>query len=141
MNMATKSLKRNALMGMLNTIINMIFPLIIFIYVSRKILPEGIGITQLANSISGYFELFASLGIPLYAVREIAKNREDNKLQNINSIEIFWTNLINATIVFAIYFLFVTLVYGIGTISFWVFIIYGSIIITSKQTKSSHILQ
>ena len=76
-----------------------------------------------ANSISGYFELFASLGIPLYAVREIAKNREDNKLQNINSIEIFWTNLINATIVFAIYFLFVTLVYGIGTISFWVFII------------------
>ena len=90
MNMATKSLKRNALMGMLNTIINMIFPLIIFIYVSRKILPEGIGITQLANSISGYFELFASLGIPLYAVREIAKNREDNKLQNINSIEIFW---------------------------------------------------
>ena len=131
MNMATKSLKRNALMGMLNTIINMIFPLIIFIYVSRKILPEGIGITQLANSISGYFELFASLGIPLYAVREIAKNREDNKLQNINSIEIFWTNLINATIVFAIYFLFVTLVYGIGTISFWVFIIYGSIIITN----------
>jgi len=119
-----KSLKKNVIMGILNTIINILFPLILFIYVSRVLEPEGIGRIQLATSVSTTFELFASLGIPLYAVRYISVLRESKEEQNRNAIEIFWVNIINAVIIFCIYLVFIWVVYGSGT-SFYIFLLYG----------------
>ena len=119
-----KSLKKNAIMGILNTVINMIFPLITFMYVSRTLQPTGIGTTQLASTIASYFELFAALGIPLYAVREISKLRDNKEQQDNAASEIFFTNLINTIIMFFAYFLFISIVYKFS-ITFWIFFIYG----------------
>lgn len=55
---------------------------------SRILLPAGIGIVQFYQSIINYIILFSSLGIPLYAVREISKYRDDEKERNKVTLEI-----------------------------------------------------
>ena len=125
-----KSLKINSIVGIINTIINILFPLIIYMYISRVLQPEGVGVTQLASSVSSYFDLFATLGIPLYAVRHISMLRENKEEQDRNAIEIFWINIINALVMFLAYLLFIFILYGIGN-SFYIFLIYGFTIFSS----------
>lgn len=72
------SVKENIILNGLNTITRLIFPLITFPYAARVLLPEGIGTVNFLNSIIGYIVLFTSIGIPMYAIREVAKYR-DNK--------------------------------------------------------------
>ncbi len=126
-----KNLKINALLGILNTFVSMIFPLITFAYASRILAPEGIGLTQLATSVTSYFELFASLGIPLYATREISKIRDNKRLQDSTASEIFWTNLINALFMYILYVIFIIIMYGNSTSYFTIFLIYGTTIIST----------
>jgi O-antigen/teichoic acid export membrane protein len=76
---APKSLKLNAAMNMLKVVAGMIFPLITFPYTSRILGPEGTGKTNFASSLVAYFILLASIGIPLYGIREVAKVRDDRK--------------------------------------------------------------
>lgn len=57
----------------------MIFPLITFPYTSRILGPEGIGKVSFATSFVSYFVLLASIGIPLYGIREIARVRDDKQ--------------------------------------------------------------
>lgn len=82
------SLKTNVLLNYINTITGIIFPVITFPYASRILLPEGIGIINFQSSIIGYVVLFTSLGIPLYAVKEVAKYRDDVVLRNKATAEI-----------------------------------------------------
>lgn len=72
-----KSIRSNAIFNGLNTLTSVIFPLITFPYAARVLMPEGIGIVSFLNGIVSYIVLITSLGIPLYAVREIAKVRDD----------------------------------------------------------------
>ena len=82
------SLKVNIILNYINTISGLIFPIITFPYAARVLMPEGIGVVNFQNSIIGYIILFTSLGIPLYAVREIAKCRNDLELRDRTTIEI-----------------------------------------------------
>lgn len=82
------SLKGNIILNYINTISGLIFPIITFPYAARVLMPEGIGLVNFQNSIIGYIVLFTSLGIPLYAVREIAKCRNDLELRDRTTIEI-----------------------------------------------------
>jgi O-antigen/teichoic acid export membrane protein len=41
--------------------------------------PNGIGEAQFIFSYAQYFALFAALGIPIYGIKEIAKNKEDKE--------------------------------------------------------------
>ena len=66
----------------------MLFPLITFPYVCRVIEPEGIGQVNFFSSIIGYISLFTCLGIPMYAVREIARDRNDIVKMNRTAVEI-----------------------------------------------------
>ncbi|MGL5903355.1 MAG: oligosaccharide flippase family protein, partial [Cetobacterium sp.] len=61
-----KNLKNNFIFNMFRIITNLLFPIITFPYVSRVLNPDGIGRVTFTNSISEYFLMFASLGIPLY---------------------------------------------------------------------------
>lgn len=74
------SIKSNILLNGINTITSLIFPVITFPYAARVLLPGGIGAINFLNSIIGYIVLLTSLGIPLYAVKEVAKYR-DNKFE------------------------------------------------------------
>lgn len=86
--MKQKSLKKNFALNLINTISGLLFPLITFPYASRILLAEGIGKIQFFHSIIDYIALFSALGIPLYAVREIARVRNDIKLSSKITIEI-----------------------------------------------------
>jgi O-antigen/teichoic acid export membrane protein len=78
--MATKSsIKVNYTLNLLNTVSGLLFPIISFPYVSRILMAEGIGTVQFYQSIIQYIMLGAALGIPLYAVREIARVRDDRR--------------------------------------------------------------
>lgn len=82
------SLKTNVILNYINTITGIIFPVITFPYASRILLPEGIGVVNFQLSIINYIVLFTSLGIPLYAVKEVAKYRDDIALRNKTTAEI-----------------------------------------------------
>lgn len=75
--MKTASVKANYALNLINTVSGLLFPLITFPYASRVLMAEGIGQVQFFDSIIGYILLVTSLGIPLYAVRELARVRGD----------------------------------------------------------------
>ena len=66
----------------------MLFPLITFPYVCRVIEADGIGQINFFQSIISYISLFTCLGIPMYAIREIARDRSDVVQMNRTAMEI-----------------------------------------------------
>lgn len=82
------SVKSNILLNGLNTITSILFPVVTFPYAARILLPEGIGAVNFLNSIISYIVLLTSLGIPMYAVKEIAKYRDDKAARDRITIEI-----------------------------------------------------
>lgn len=99
--MSQTSLKKNAALNMLNSVLSIIFPLITFPYASRILFPEGIGRVNFANSIVSYFCVLATLGISSYAVREAARRREDKRELSIFVKEVFLLNAISTAVSFA----------------------------------------
>lgn len=82
------SVKGNIVLNGINTITGIIFPIITFPYAARILLPEGIGVINFLNSIVSYIVLLTSIGIPMYAVKEVAKYRDDIEKRNRITIEI-----------------------------------------------------
>lgn len=76
----SKSLKKNYILNLTNTISTMLFPLITFPYAARIIMADGIGQVNFFSSIISYISLFTCLGIPMYAIRETARVR-DNQVE------------------------------------------------------------
>lgn len=89
-----KSVKGNVILNGLNTITGIIFPVITFPYAARVLLPDGIGSVNFLNSIINYIVLLTSLGIPVYAVKEVAKYRDDVKNRDKVVLEILGLSLI-----------------------------------------------
>ena len=87
-NPIVKSLKKNILLNAINTATSIIFPVITFPYAARVLLPEGIGAVNFLNSIISYIVLFTSLGIPMYAVKEVAKYQDNKQQRDKVTIEI-----------------------------------------------------
>lgn len=83
-----QSVKVNYILNLINTGTQMLFPLITFPYACRVIEPEGIGQVNFFNSIVMYISLFTCLGIPMYAIREIARDRNDVVKMNRTAVEI-----------------------------------------------------
>lgn len=88
------SIKSNYIYNLLNTITSFLFPLITFPYAARLMGPDGIGLVNFLHSIIAYVILIVSLGIPLYAVREIARVRVDKVRMNNVFMEIMILHLI-----------------------------------------------
>lgn len=74
--MSKISIKRNALMNMLLTFSNMVFPLISFPYVARVLSVDGIGKVNFFNTIGNYAVMFAGLGLSTYGIKICANNRD-----------------------------------------------------------------
>ena len=91
--MKKKSLGVNALLNGLRSILNILFPIITFPYVSRVLQVKGIGIYNFSSSMVSYFSLIAGLGVSTYAIREGAKLRENpNKITQFAS-QVFTINI------------------------------------------------
>ncbi len=80
MSVKKKSLKLNFILNAILTVSTFLFPLITFPYVSRMLLPEGLGKVDFAISVATYLSMFAQLGIPTYGIR-ICSQESDDKIQ------------------------------------------------------------
>lgn len=87
------SVKGNVILNALNTVSGILFPIITFPYAARVVLPEGIGAVNFLTSIVNYIILLTSLGIPMYAVKEIAKYRDDPVRRDTITVEILLLSL------------------------------------------------
>ena len=96
--MKKKSLGVNALLNSLQTILNLIFPLITFPYASRILSVDGMGKFNFSSSIVSYFSLIASLGISTFAIREGAKYRDDRDKISKFASRVFTFNLASTLI-------------------------------------------
>lgn len=83
-----QSVKVNYILNLINTGTQMLFPLLTFPYVCRVIEADGIGQVNFFQSIISYISLFTCLGIPMYAIREIARDRNDVVKMNQTAVEI-----------------------------------------------------
>ena len=99
---AGKSIQWNFFMNALLAASGVIFPLISFRYVSRILLPEGIGTVTFVTSIVAYFSMFAQLGIPTYGVRACAKVRDDRDALTRTVHELLGINLVMDLISYAL---------------------------------------
>lgn len=82
------SVKTNFALNLINTLSGLFFPLITFPYASRILLADGIGQIQFFQGIINYVGLCTALGIPIYAIREIARVRKDKVLCSKTTVEI-----------------------------------------------------
>ncbi len=83
-----KSVKANYLFNLINSGSQLLFPLITFPYASRIMMADGIGQVNFFQSIISYISLFTCLGIPMYAMREVAKVRDNGKKMTQIAVEI-----------------------------------------------------
>lgn len=105
--MAMASIKRNFIFDLLNNITGLLFPLMTFPYISRILNPEGIGEVAFAQSIISYFVMVAALGIPTYALREVAKLKNDHDKLSSFTFEIFTIHAILSVIAYLVALSFV----------------------------------
>ncbi len=120
----SESIKKNSIMVLIRNMAFMVFPLITFPYLSRILGPEGMGKINFASSFSNYFAMVASLGIPMYGAREIARVRDNKEELNKAFNEIFILNVTTTILVFIIY-VAVLLVLNKTKSNILFFIIYG----------------
>lgn len=93
-----KSVVKNYIYNLIYQILVLILPLITTPYLSRVLGAEGIGVYSYTISIVTYFTLFGSLGIAMYAQREIAYVQDDKEKRS----RIFWEIFSLRTITLAI---------------------------------------
>ena len=99
------SIKRNYIYNLIYQIVVIILPLITAPYISRVLGAENIGIYSYTTSISAYFILFGSLGISLYAQREIAYHQDNIKENSKCFFEIVMLRFITMTISIIIFYI------------------------------------
>lgn len=93
-----KSIKLNAVLNGLRSILNLIFPIITFPYISRILSVRSMGIYNFSNTYSGYFLLIAGLGIGTYAIREGAKYRDvPDKIEDFSN-QMFSINILSTIV-------------------------------------------
>ena len=108
--MAEKSIKKNALLNVIKTMMGIIFPLITFPYASRILLPDGIGKVNFANAVVAYFTLLAGLGIGTHGTREAAKIWNDKNALSKLVKELFFINVVSTVAAYILFFLVLFLV-------------------------------
>ncbi len=100
-----KSVKVNFAYNLVNSVVGLLFPIITFPYVTRVIMADGIGKVNFLMAIINYIALFTAIGIPIYAVREIAKVRDDIKKRNQTTTEILLLHLLLTIVGYVIVFI------------------------------------
>lgn len=101
--MSEKSLTKNALFNVIYKCLNVLFPLVTMMYVSRVLMPEGVGKVAAAQNIIAYFVIIASLGLPTYGVKKIAEFRDDRKRCSKVFTELFVINAISTLLCSSLY--------------------------------------
>lgn len=84
-----KSLAKNSIYNIIYKFFMIGFPLVSSIYVSRVLMPSGVGKVAYAQNVVSYFVAFSGLGVSTYGVREIGKIQQDKKKYSKVFAELF----------------------------------------------------
>lgn len=103
-----RSLGKNAVFNVLYKCLNVVFPLITSAYVSRVLMPVGVGKIYSAQNIVSYFVIIAALGLPTYGVKKIAECIGDRKRCSKTFSELFCINFVSTLICSLLYVLLIT---------------------------------
>ena len=122
-----KSIEKNTLFYLVYTSLNVAFPFLTGIYVTRIFSPSSIGEVSYALNIFSYFVILAFLGIPTYGLREIAKNKKDKEALNKVFSELVIINSFSTTVCILV-FIFLVLSVSKLRSNFVLYIIVGSLI-------------
>lgn len=98
-----KSLAKNAAFNVVYKLLNMLFPLVTSIYVSRILQADGVGKVSFAQTIASYFIVFATMGLPYYGLRTVSKIRDDNQKLNTLFTELFLFGIVTTLLSTATY--------------------------------------
>ncbi|RRA90385.1 flippase [Paenimyroides viscosum] len=86
--MKIRSVKTNYLLSLTRILSTTLIGVITMPYINKILGAVSIGKVEYINSIISYFLLISALGIPVYAVRQIAKHRNDPLALGKNVVEI-----------------------------------------------------
>ena len=103
--MAVSSIKKNAAYNIVLSASQVLFPVLVFPYVSRVLGPAGMGSIGFVESFTQYFVMLAALGIPVYGIREIAKYRQDDTTRSAVFSEIVIIHTITTLILSIVFVL------------------------------------
>ncbi|MGJ8539708.1 flippase [Heyndrickxia coagulans] len=98
------SIKKNMIMNIILTGSNFLFPLITFSYAARILQPEGTGKVAFAMSMLSYFSWIATLGIPMYGIRQCAKVRNNRYELSKCVQELFTINIFSTILAYVVLF-------------------------------------
>ena len=87
------SIAANILLNVIRVGSGILFPILVYPYVSRVLGPENLGIVNFAISVVSYFVTLSTLGIPSYGVIACAKARGDELEFRKTVSELFFINL------------------------------------------------
>ncbi|MCB5951537.1 flippase [Enterococcus sp. BWT-B8] len=102
--MRNVSIKKNAVLNTLKTLLNVLFPLVTYPYIARILHVDNIGKFDFSKSIVSYFLLIAGFGISQYGVREGSGLRDDQQKLNKFCSEIFSLNVIISILSYVLLF-------------------------------------
>lgn len=105
-----KNIFRNYLYTSAYQIFILLLPIITLPYISRVLMPEGIGTNSWVSAINSYFVLFAVLGLTTYGQREIALNRDDPERVKRTFWELELTSIFTSVFTLVGYLFFIILV-------------------------------
>lgn len=126
-----KSVKTNALLSGLRSILNVIFPLITFPYITRVLNPNNLGRITFSQSIISYFTLLAALGLSNYAIREGAKIRNEKAKVEKFACEVYSVNVITTICSLVLLFIITSLVPVLYSYAVIIYILSLSIVFTT----------
>ncbi len=99
------TIQRNVVYNVALSLSQVLFPLLVFPYVSRVLGPQQIGEIAFVDSITQWCILGAALGIPLYGVREIAKLKADRPGRSILFSELLVLHFATTALMVSIFIL------------------------------------
>lgn len=133
--MKNKSLGLNAFLNGLRSVLNIIFPIITFPYVSRILSVGELGKYNWSNSYVSYFLLLAGLGIATYAVREGTKFRSDRAKISDFAGQVFSINIFSTIVSYVLLFLCVFMFPKVQIYSAYIYIFSIQIVFTTLGTE------
>jgi O-antigen/teichoic acid export membrane protein len=104
----SSSVAKNSFFNVVYQLLNVLFPLVTTTYVARVIFANGVGEVAYAQNIVGYFICLATLGLPNYGTREIAKVKGSNQKVCQLFSELFSLNFISTLFFSIFYFCLIT---------------------------------
>ncbi len=99
--MQDKSIKANAVFNIIYKLSSLVFPLLVYPYVSRVLMADNLGKVSFFSNMTNYAITVASLGISTYGVRAISKARSDAKACGKVARDLILLNAIVSTLVVA----------------------------------------